>query len=216
VTALHCVVESLDVQSFEDLVVVPAEKTFVIVGDHNLNDRDETDITKIFKAAEIVIAKSGDDIAMIKVDGVLDTNVYTPICLPDKDDDFRGMTTVVTGWGRNVSSTSEEEATTAEILQEIELPLATADKCEEIINGTFDGILCFGDGEEGKGGCFGDSGGPLIVQKPGETSWNLAGLVSAGTMERCASKDTFGIAVEIAHLLGFIRTTASDGEFCPK
>ena len=46
VTALHCVVESLDVQSFEDLVVVPADKTFVIVGDHNLNDRDETDITK--------------------------------------------------------------------------------------------------------------------------------------------------------------------------
>ena len=130
------------------------------------------------------------------------------------------MTTVVTGWGRNVSSTKEEEVTITEILQEIELPLATADKCNEIItstfNGTFDGLLCFGGDEEGKGGCFGDSGGPLIVQKPGETSWKLAGLVSAGTMDRCASKDTFGIAVEVAHVLDFIRTTASDGEFCPK
>ena len=45
-TALHCVVESLAVQDVNDLVVVPADKTFVIVGDHNLNDRDETDITK--------------------------------------------------------------------------------------------------------------------------------------------------------------------------
>ena len=130
------------------------------------------------------------------------------------------MTTVVTGWGVNVSSTAAEEATTAEILQEIELPLATADKCNEILtstfNGTLDGLLCFGGGEEGKGGCFGDSGGPLIVQKPGETSWTLAGLVSAGTMNRCATEDTFGIAVEVAHVLDFIRTTSSDGEFCPK
>ena len=126
------------------------------------------------------------------------------------------MTTVVTGWGVNVSSTAAEEATTAEILQEIELPLATADRCKKIINSTFDGILCFGGGEEGKGGCFGDSGGPLIVQKPGETSWTLAGLVSAGTIDRCATEDTFGIAVEVAHVLDFIRTTASDGEFCPK
>ena len=41
-------------------------------------------LIRSFKATEIVIAKSGEDIAMIKVDGVLDTNVYTPICLPDK------------------------------------------------------------------------------------------------------------------------------------
>ena len=72
----------------------------------------------VFQAAEILISNSGYDLALIKVDGIIDTNIYTPVCLPDTGrenikhliyklflgDDFRGVDTVVTGWGRSISS----------------------------------------------------------------------------------------------------------------
>ena len=46
VTSLHCVVESLNVQDVNDLVISSPANTYVRVGDHDLKDRDETDITK--------------------------------------------------------------------------------------------------------------------------------------------------------------------------
>ena len=91
----------------------------------------------------------------------------------------------MTGWGKNVSSTIDEETPFVNILQEITLPITTYDTCNTFVNTligneqpvAYSGILCVGNGEE-KGGCRGDSGGPIIVQKPGQTSWTLAGVIS--------------------------------------
>ena len=54
------------------------------------------------------------------------------------------------------------------------LPFTSASACDEILigmvtNQTVENTLCFGDGKQDRGGCLGDSGGPLIVQKQGQT-----------------------------------------------
>jgi hypothetical protein len=58
------------------------------------------------------------------------------------------------------------------------LPFLSASACDDILigmdtNQTVLNTLCFGDGEQDRGGCFGDSGGPLIVQKQGQTMYIL-------------------------------------------
>ena len=84
---------------------------------------------------------------------------------------------MVTGWGRNISSLSEETAPFVNILQEVTLPITSWATCNTFINSllgqedseiNYVGYLCVGDGQE-KGACFGDSGGPVIVQKQGQT-----------------------------------------------
>jgi len=222
ITALHCVVKNISVPSYADLEVHPASSVRVIVGEHQLSVLTETDITRAYGASEIILSEesaTGDDFALIKVDGDIDTSVYTPICLPNKGDDFRGENSVVTGWGRTQSSIVTDLVDPADILQEIVLPFTTSTQCDNIladlgITGTVPNILCFGSGEQGKGSCFGDSGGPLIVQKQGQSSWTLAGTVSAGTEELCAAGGSHGIAVEVASFTDFIKAKAMDGEFC--
>ena len=39
-------------------------------------------------------------------------------------------------------------------------------------------------------------------------------LIVAGTKEACAVGGSYGIALEIASFVDFIRNAASDGEFC--
>ena len=62
-------------------------------------------------------------------------------------------------------------------VQEISLPVTTRTTCNDFINYLFNrgdnpvnyiGYICVGDGQA-NGGCYGDSGGPVIVQKQGET-----------------------------------------------
>jgi len=217
-TALHCVVKDIEVPVAE-WEVYPVSRVFVIVGDHQLSVNNETEITRVYGTSEIVLSESASDFSLVKVDGVLDINLYTPICLPNIGDDFRGQSTIVTGWGKTIPTIFNDTNGSADILQEIVLPFTTSIQCDNIqnqlgIEEPYPNILCFGTGEEGKGGCFGDSGGPLIVQKQGQSKWTLAGIVSAGTTEVCASQGTYGIAVEVSAFTDFIRTTAKDGEFC--
>ena len=90
---------------------------------------------RVYQASEIVLHTNGPDLALIKVDKIIDTTVYTPICLPEAGilvskeehfiivvagDDFRGMDTVVTGWGRRRSSLANDTtASFSDILQVI-------------------------------------------------------------------------------------------------
>eukprot|EP00090_Calanus_glacialis_P035508 TRINITY_DN60610_c0_g1_i1.p1 TRINITY_DN60610_c0_g1~~TRINITY_DN60610_c0_g1_i1.p1 ORF type:complete len:292 (-),score=36.49 TRINITY_DN60610_c0_g1_i1:58-819(-) len=227
VTTRDCVVKDFDVVTLEILEVYPVSDTFVLVGAHQLTANNETG-RKQYQAAEIVILPRYD-LALIKVDGVIDTSIYTPICLPDTGDDFRGEDIVLTGWGLNRSSFSYEiYYGLSPILQEIELPVLSTSACFEVLSGlsvaiyggtneTFN-TLCFGDGEEGMGGCYGDSGGPLVVQKQGQERWTLAGIVSiasfSSSYEKCAAEGTYGIGLEISSFVDFIKFTAADGEFC--
>jgi len=159
------------------------------------------------------VSRSSDDIWL---------SVHTPICLPTPGDNFRQFSSVLTGWGRNVSSLVDESFPFVTILKEITLPITTTATCDTFINSlagnppeqqfTYVGVLCVGDGQE-RGGCFGDSGGPVIVKKDSQTSWTLAGIVSAGA-PKCSSVNTYTIAVEISYFTDFINSNINDGTFC--
>ena len=56
-------------------------------------------------------------------------------------------------------------------------------------------VFCWG-GEEGRSGCFGDSGSPLTVEVEGRAV--LAGSVSGGSGPGCGAAGTFGLAWEAA------------------
>ena len=38
---------------------------------------------RLLRVKEIRISDTGYDLAMIKVDGEIDTSIYTPVCLPE-------------------------------------------------------------------------------------------------------------------------------------
>jgi len=215
ITAAHCVVNPLG--------AFPPNNFTVRIGDHDLLVQDESDLVKKLSVKDIVLLPPPTDLALVKVDGTIDTSIYTPVCLPEKGDNFRNMDTVVTGWGGNRSALrNETESQPPPPLQEITVPFSSADKCNQVISTILNlnqtiqipNVLCFG-GEMNKGACFGDSGGPLIVQKQDQESWTLAGLVSGGTTsERCAVAGNYGTATEVASFVDFIKVTTADGEFC--
>ena len=93
-------------------------------------------------------------------------------------------------------------------------------------------LLCIGDGQANKvklnngfsskvnlpkGTCWGDRGGPVIVQKNG--SWTLAGIIfdygeGPSNSGKCALENTYTLAMKTTHFLKFITDTISDGQFC--
>ena len=57
------------------------------------------------------------DFALIELDEVIDTDIFTPICLPSKEDNFRELRATLAGWGRVVSNVSISLIQFPEILQ---------------------------------------------------------------------------------------------------
>jgi len=217
ITAQHCL--ALDKITF--MGVVPVDEVKVYLGLHEILNPNPTGLNKRFSVSKIIEAPDNKDLALIKVVGEIDISIYTPVCLPSASDTFFGMNSVAIGWGVNTSTTNDDpNAALAEVLQELTMPIQKEDFCNNYINslGTPPSFkwpenLCIGDGEADRGTCYGDSGGPFIVQKLGERRWTLAGLVSFGTSV-CSSEDSYSVAMNIAHFHNFISTNVNDGEFC--
>lgn len=81
---------------------------------------------------------------------------------------------VVIGWGN-----SQKEGSSSDHLQEVRLPLVSAEKCVDPHHFKYDPNtqICAG-AEGGHGTCFGDSGGPLQCLHKGR--WHLVGVTSYG------------------------------------
>ena len=101
-----------------------------------------------------------------------------PICLPlDDSDDFNGVPATVTGWGKT-SPTSGASP----YLMEVNLTVIDNDRCREANQGTDinDEIIC-ARSRYMKGTNSGDSGGPLITVREGE-SYQIIGVASKSTV----------------------------------
>lgn len=87
-----------------------------------------------------------------------------------------GVTATSIGWGEI------EDGTQPNRLRRVELPIITNKLCSEnagIFFGSIgDRTICAGGPNFGKGVCFGDSGGPLLV--PFQESWAQVGITSFG------------------------------------
>lgn len=124
---------------------------------------------------------------------------------------FVGTKAIATGWG-----TLKEDGKPSCILQEVEVPVISNDKCVAETNYTSKMItanmLCAGyPGKGERDSCQGDSGGPLVVERP-DKRLVLIGVVSWGN--GCARKDFPGVYTRVTRFMKWIKANTFDGCYC--
>eukprot|EP00091_Calanus_sinicus_P019908 TRINITY_DN5192_c0_g1_i1.p2 TRINITY_DN5192_c0_g1~~TRINITY_DN5192_c0_g1_i1.p2 ORF type:complete len:134 (+),score=25.61 TRINITY_DN5192_c0_g1_i1:415-816(+) len=101
-TATHCMWK--DQQATNPVL---KDEIKIVLGEHDYSDSEETNIRIVIGVNQIVkhenynYVTSDYDIALIKLKGKVDLNVYTPVCLPASGDIFVGRRAWVYGWGNN-------------------------------------------------------------------------------------------------------------------
>ena len=105
---------------------------------------------------------------------------------------------IAVGWGR----TTEGGGPGATILQEVEVPMITTEKCQSLYpdSNVTDDMLCAAFDEGGKDACQGDSGGPYY--KCIEKRLVHVGIVSWG--EGCARPGKPGVYTKVSQYLDWI------------
>ena len=103
-------------------------------------------------------------------------SLYHPL---SGSDEYAYMRATVIGWGQSNldfwAGTPYPDA-----LREVGLPLVTHEQCAASYFGVItDNVICAGYEPLTKGACYGDSGGPLMIQK-GDGEWQQIGIVSFG------------------------------------
>ncbi len=115
------------------------------------------------------------DIAILRLEG---SHLYPRVYVQHPDQpaySAPGDTATAIGWGQ--TGTEGEDT---DILKRTTLPIITNDECGKVAGARFGSItervICAGAERLGRGVCFGDSGGPLLV--PYEESWMEVGIAS--------------------------------------
>jgi len=168
ITAGHCVY-GRDYDNPSDLRVV--------AGEYNMfeadGDEQERPLKKIILHPQYNPGPQLNDIALLKLKEPLEFNeLVSPAKMPEKGQTFEGVG-VVTGWGTTIEGGGPAPA----ILQKVEVPLVSDEKCQELYNTNrytiSETMMCAG--EEGHDSCQGDSGGPLNCGgfQCGVVSWGL-------------------------------------------
>ena len=117
------------------------------------------------------------DLALLRLEGShLRPRVY--LQKPDQPEySMPGDTSTAIGWGQIGEGTDGMDT---DILQRTSLPIITNERCGLVAGflsgGITDRVICAGEERLGRGLCFGDSGGPLLV--PYEESWMEIGIAS--------------------------------------
>ncbi|ETV91946.1 hypothetical protein H310_13595 [Aphanomyces invadans] len=161
VTAAHCV-------TFRH---APPKELFVSVGSvvHNGTDGDIRTVAMYWTAPTFMNALLGSDIAVLKLSA---PSTKRPVAL--SNDSIRANTsTIAFGWG----ATSPSAYASATLLQ-ANLTTIDSDECQRRIRASSndssytswhatDSHMCAG-GTAGTGTCYGDSGGPVVVNPSGD------------------------------------------------
>jgi hypothetical protein len=195
-TAAHCLID-----------VLPQELELVI-GQASL------DGTQRYLVSEIHIHPSYFD-NTDAVDGdVALLRLTTPVAgfepVPLADDPARataGTIARVMGWGATC-----EDCDGTRTLQQVFLPLqsrATADLSCGYDYYTSDDTVVAGLAEGGVDSCYGDSGGPLLIQDEAG-AWLQVGIVSYGSYLGCAAPGVFGVYASVPWHSAWIRQTMTD------
>jgi len=162
-----------------------------------------------------------NDVALLKLKDPVDFNKYPnirPICLPsNKNESYAGSRAIVAGWGATGKFKGQSN-----VLLEATVAVLSNTKCKRIYGrGYHDSMICAkttGNKEDNslQGHCHGDSGGPLITRRPGQTSYTLIGVVSKTRGGHCMSEDNPGGYAEITHFLRWIKYHTRKSKMCSR
>ncbi|XP_015604639.1 serine proteinase stubble [Cephus cinctus] len=199
ITAAHCVEN------------VPPSDLLLRIGEHDLANEDEP-YGYQERRVQIVASHPQFDARTFEYDLAL-LRFYEPlepfqpnalpICLPDDDDNYVGLTAYVTGWGRLY-----EDGPLPSVMQEVSVPVINNTVCEAMYRnaGYIEHIpnifICAGWRKGGFDSCEGDSGGPMVIQRPRDKRWILAGVISWGI--GCAEPNQPGVYTRISEFREWI------------
>jgi trypsin len=147
---------------------VTVQTLIVTLGEHDRSIAEGTEqkrrATRIAVHPQYDGPTAANDVCVIQLDSPvqLDDRVAT-VALAGPGEDAPGQTAVTSGWGWTDVNTKQY----APRLQETELPIVDSATCNQ--SGRLDrkvteDMLCAGAATSDRGGCFKDSGGPLVVQ----------------------------------------------------
>lgn len=164
-TAAHCVFGA------------PANEIEVLLGSADLTSGGERVNVQAVRSHPEFGQTIDYDVALLRLEG---SHMRPRVYLQHPDEpaySTPGDTATAIGWGQIGSGTDGQDT---DILQRTTLPLITNDECDKVA-GTFfasitQRVICAGAERLGRGVCFGDSGGPLLV--PYEESWMEVGISS--------------------------------------
>ncbi|KAE8741169.1 hypothetical protein FOCC_FOCC013332 [Frankliniella occidentalis] len=198
ITAAHCVDN------------VPPTHLMLRLGEHDLSTEEEPYGYREHRVQLIASHPQFDsrtfeyDLAMLRFyEPVQFQPNILPICVPQDDTNFVGRTAHVTGWGRIY-----EEGPLPSVLQEVSVPVINNSVCETMYHaaGYIEHIpnifICAGWRKGGFDSCEGDSGGPMVIQRPEDKRWVLAGVISWGI--GCAEPNQPGVYTRISEFRDWI------------
>jgi len=137
----------------------------VTAGISNLQEKGEK------RAVESIVKHETADLALLKVHPPFEeSDKIKPIQINDVFNNLDGKEVLISGWGR---TTTANPSRTSQ-LQALNMIIKNEDVPSKFI---YDGIISMLS-SEGKGSCFGDSGGPAVLKGKDDL---LVGVASAGT-----------------------------------
>ncbi|XP_064632555.1 chymotrypsinogen A-like [Lineus longissimus] len=198
VSAAHCFLQSTNPASYR---VRTGEY------DQRYSEGTETD----YSVERIIVHQSyngqaqDNDIAVMKLSRDVDTSsaYVQPACLPTYGDNFEGSSDCwMSGWGATGGATVTQDHQD-KVLRHVGGSALTFSSCANYYGSELhQGMICFGT--QTTGGCFGDSGGPMVCRRNGV--FTLAGATSWGT-PNCNGKPT--IFADVVFYLNWINEQMS-------
>jgi secreted trypsin-like serine protease len=181
-------------------------------------EKDNEQGEQILKIVEIHVHPSynqfqkGNDMSLLKLEKPLEFSDHiSPVCLPELNEDQPAADTNVflTGWGK-IRAGPREDTTIpiATNLKQVAMPLLSQQRCGQVA-GTLRPqlLLCMGDGKSEKSACFGDSGGPTVIQDPKTSAWKQIGIASFVTDSRCAG---YSVYSRVSSNMDFVKKYVTD------
>jgi secreted trypsin-like serine protease len=144
------------------------------LGDPSYRDLALIELTKPAKEAPVVVGAAAPTGSRVRLLGWGRTCSSETTCT-------RNLSTP----GPTIPDPSEDTVDAPLTLRQVANRILPDRTCADIQNAT---ELCVGEVGRVQGACYGDSGGPALIDRAGH--WTLVGATSRGTQESCASSPT--------------------------
>jgi len=208
-TAAHCVANTGDPAKIE-----------VVLGRHRLSsDKGERIAVDMILVHPAYYAEQiENDIALLRLS---EPSEQTPIALYKNtepiEENFANAT--VAGWGQIETG---YWGSSSDVLREVIVPIADHVSCqttwEEYVSYNYsindpdivtEKMICTGYKKSGKDSCYGDSGGPLMIQQEADEPWQQIGVVSFGPVG-CIQSGIHDVYTRVPSYIDWIEGCTTD------